>query len=344
MDSLTIIKPDDFHIHLRDGEMLHRTVFDAAANFQRVLVMPNLNPPVKVVSEAKQYQARIIAAVPKNQSFTPLMSLYLTEQTTPAHVEEAKANGIIGFKLYPAHATTHSEFGVTHLEKLETTFAAMEAVDLPLLIHGEVVDQSVDIFDREKIFIEKVLDPLTQKFPRLRIVLEHITTQEAVQFVLSTPRNLAATITAHHLWITRNDLLVGGIHPHLYCLPVPKRKKHQEALINAATSGNPKFFLGTDSAPHIQTKKESDCGCAGIYTGFSALSLYTQVFEEANALDRFENFASVFGAQFYQLQQNAASIQLIRLPQTIPKFLQLGGDEKIIPFKAGEILQWQIAH
>jgi dihydroorotase len=314
VDQLIIPYPDDFHMHLRDGAFLQRTVADAAMHFQRVLVMPNLNPPITTVEQAKHYQMRIQAAVPKGKVFTPLMSLYLTEQTTP-------------------------EFGITCLHKLETTFAAMAEVDLPLLIHGEVTDASIDIFDREAIFIEKVLAPLMEKFPRLRMVLEHITTMDAVQFVLTGPKTIAATITAHHLWVTRNDMLVGGIHPHLYCLPVPKRKKHQQALRDAAISGNPKFFLGTDSAPHTQSTKESACGCAGIYTGFSALPLYVQIFEKMGALARFEDFACVFGAHFYQLPPNTDKVHLIRQKQEIPQFLTFGS-ERLIPFKAGERLEW----
>lgn len=342
MDQLTIRCPDDFHMHLRDGAFLQRTVSDAAIHFRRALVMPNLTPPITTVEQAKRYQMRIEAATPKNKSFTPLMSLYLTETTTPECVKEAKKNGIIGFKLYPAHATTHSEFGVTCLDKLDATLATMADVDLPLLIHGEVTDANIDVFDREAVFIEKVLAPLMKKFPQLRIVLEHITTEEAVQFVLTGPKTIAATITAHHLWITRNDLLVGGVHPHLYCLPLPKRKKHQQALIDAAISGNPKFFLGTDSAPHAQSNKESACGCAGIYTGFSALPLYVQIFEKMGALARFEDFACVFGANFYQLPLNTAKIQLLRQAQEIPEFLTFG-EARLIPFKAGEILEWKVA-
>lgn len=341
MTQITITKPDDFHAHFRDGAVLQRTVHDIATSFRRAIVMPNLNPPIMTVSQAQSYRQRICAAIPANLTFTPLMTLYLTDETTPSLVKEAKQNDIIGFKLYPAHATTHSQFGVTHIEKLDPVFAAMETLDLPLLIHGEVTDTTIDIFDREAIFIERILMPLIQKFPRLRIVLEHITTKEAIEFVQSTPKTVAATITAHHLWITRNDLLVGGIHPHLYCLPVPKRQIHQQALIKAATSGNPKFFLGTDTALHTKSNKESACGCAGIYTSFSALSLYIDVFEHASALDKFENFASTFGANFYQLPHNEEKITLIKDDWEVPKELPVG-KETVIPFKGGETLKWRL--
>lgn len=341
MKKITIPKPDDFHTHFRDGAVLERTVHDIATSFRRAIVMPNLNPPIVTVSQAQSYRQRICAAIPKNLTFTPLMTLYLTDETTPSLVKEAKQNDIIGFKLYPAHATTHSQFGVTDIEKLDPVFEAMETVDLPLLVHGEVTDKNIDIFDREAVFIERVLMPLMKKFPGLRIILEHITTKEAVEFVKSTPKTVAATITAHHLWITRNDLLVGGIHPHLYCLPVPKRQRHQQALIEVATSGNPKFFLGTDTALHTKANKESACGCAGIYTSFSALPLYLEVFEQASALDKFENFASVFGADFYQLPRNEEKITLIKEPSEIPKELPVDR-ETVIPFKGGETLNWRL--
>ena len=329
MQQLTIIKPDDFHAHLRDGELLHRTVPDVAASFRRAVAMPNLNLPVTTVAQAQNYREKICAAVPENLAFTPLMTLYLTDETTSDVIIEAKQNNILGIKFYPAHATTHSEFGVTDIEKLMPVFAAMEVADLPLLIHGEVTDFFVDVFDREAVFIEKILMPLIEKFHRLRIVK-------------SASHAVAATITAYHLWITRNDLLVGGIHPHLYCLPVPKRQKHQSALIEAATSGNPKFFLGTDSALHIKSKKESACGCAGIYTSFSALPLYLEIFEASGAIDKFENFASRFGADFYQLPYNEEKITLIKSDWQVPEQLSAGA-ETVIPFKAGEKLAWQIA-
>jgi len=337
----TLTKPDDFHMHFRDGALLDRTVPDVAASFRRAVAMPNLNPPITTVAEAKAYQKRINAAVPKQLAFTPLMTLYLTDETTLELVVAAKQNDILGFKLYPAHATTHAEFGVKHIEHLMPVFATMEEVDLPLLIHGEVTDSGVDVFDREAIFIEKILAPLVKKFPRLRIVLEHITTLEAVQFVTNAPLTVAATITAHHLWINRNDLLVGGIHPHLYCLPVPKRQKHQEALIAAAISGNPKFFLGTDSALHLKSKKETACGCAGIYTSFAALPLYIEMFELSGALDKFEDFASKFGASFYQLPRNEEKITLVKSSWQVPKQLS-AGLEAVIPFKADETLAWQV--
>lgn len=341
MHEITLIKPDDFHVHFRDGDILQRTVYDVATSFRRAIAMPNLNPPIVTVLQAKNYSERIQASVPSYLAFTPLMTLYLTDEATPLLIKEAKENEIIGFKLYPAHATTHAQFGVKNIEKLASVFETMEEVDLPLLIHGEVTDTAVDIFDREAVFIEKTLIPLTQKFPRLRIVLEHITTREAVEFVKSTPPTVAATITAHHLWINRNDLLVGGIHPHLYCLPVPKRQIHQYALIEAATSGNPKFFLGTDTALHPKSKKESACGCAGIYTSFCALPLYVEVFESVSALDKFENFASTFGADFYRLPYNEEKITLVKTDWQVPQELPIGR-ETVIPFRAGEKLTWQV--
>lgn len=341
MTQITLIKPDDFHAHFRDGDILQRTVYDIATSFRRAIAMPNLNPPIVTVSQAKNYSERIQAAVPPHLTFTPLMTLYLTDETTPMLIREAKENEIIGFKLYPAHATTHSQFGIKNIEKLTDVFETMEEVDLPLLIHGEVTDPAIDIFDREAVFIEKTLMPLTKKFPQLRIVLEHITTREAVEFVKSMPITVAATITAHHLWINRNDLLVGGIHPHLYCLPVPKRQTHQYALIEAATSGNSKFFLGTDTAPHSKLKKESACGCAGIYTSFSALPLYIEVFESISALDKFENFASTFGADFYRLPYNEEKITLAKTDWQVPQELPIG-QETVIPFRAGEKLAWRI--
>lgn len=341
MQTITLTKPDDFHAHLRDGDFLPRTVGDLAASFRRAIIMPNLNPPVTTLADAVAYQKSIQAAVPPDLDFTPLMTLYLTDETTPTCIEQAKQHGIIGCKLYPAHATTHSEFGITAIEKLNAVFSAMESVDLPLLIHGEVTDSSVDIFDREALFIERYLIPLTQQFPHLRIVLEHITTEQAVAFVTASSDKIAATITAHHLYLNRNDLLVGGIHPHFYCLPVPKRERHQRAVVAAAISGNPKFFLGTDTAPHLQTKKESACGCAGIYTGFHALALYLEVFDKEGALAQFENFASVFGANFYQLPLNHEKITLIREKWQIPSQLAVKNGV-IIPFKAGEWANWRV--
>jgi dihydroorotase len=339
MEKITIIKPDDFHMHLRDGVALTRTVPDAARCFRRAIAMPNLNPPITTVAQAKAYEARIQAAVPNDIEFTPLMTLYLTDTTTPQLVREAKAAGIIGFKLYPANVTTHSEFGVTDIQKLMPVFQAMENVDLPLLIHGEISDPAVDVFDREAVFINNVLLLLTHQFPNLRMVFEHITTEEAVHFVESASDHIAATITAHHLWIDRNDLFAGGIHPHLYCLPIPKRKKHQAALIKAATSGNPRFFLGTDSALHVKPKKETACGCAGIYTSFSALPLYLEIFETAGALAKFEDFASKFGADFYKLPYNREKITLVKKSQRIPESLSVGSDT-VFPFMAGEMVGW----
>jgi dihydroorotase len=340
---ITLTQPDDFHAHLRDGFLLERTVPDIAANFRRAVVMPNLNPPVTDILAAESYRQRIQAAIPADVKFTPLMTLYLTDNTTPQLVKDAKQNGIIGFKLYPANVTTHAQFGVTDIEKLSPVFAALENIDLPLLIHGEATDPDVDIFDREAVFIDKILAPLLKRFPNLRVTLEHITTKEAIAFVQSAPSSIAATITAHHLRINRNNLLVGGIRPHLYCLPIPKRLEDQQALIQAAISGNPKFFLGTDSAPHIRSTKESACGCAGIYTGFSALPLYAEIFETAGALDKLENFSSFFGARFYQLPPNETKITLVKSSWQMPETLSVG-TETLAPFGAGETLAWRVKH
>ena len=341
MTSLTLTLPDDWHIHLRDGPAaLAVTVPDVARWAGRAIVMPNLAPPVLTVNDAMAYRDRILAHVPVGQSFEPLMTLYLTDDTSASTIADAAASPYVhGVKLYPAGATTNADAGVTGLEALYPVIDAMQTRDLPLLIHGEVTDHSVDIFDREKAFIDTALTPLIEQFPALRVVFEHITTAEAVQFVESAGENTAATVTAHHLLYNRNDLLVSGIKPHLFCLPVLKRDRHQAALRAAVTSGHPRFFLGTDSAPHAQTDKESSCGCAGCDTAHAALPLYAEVFEEENALDRLEAFASFHGPDFYRLPRNTRSITLSQTPQTIPDDFPMGAD-RLIPIRAGEAVAW----
>lgn len=343
MDNLQIRKPDDFHIHLRHGTALKRTVADAARQFGRAIVMPNLVPPIRSTDDARQYRQLIQDALEADSSFEPLMTLYLTDQTEVAELERAKASGFIhGVKLYPAGATTNSAAGVTDIWALADLFSAMADLSLPLLVHGEVTDPLVDIFDREKAFIDTVLAPLREKFPRLKIVFEHITTAAAVDFVRQASGPIAATITAHHLRATRNDLLVGGIKPHLYCLPVLKRRQDREKLIEAATSGEASFFLGTDSAPHSRELKESACGCAGCYTAIAALPLYAEVFEDAGHLDNLESFASLNGAAFYGLAPNEEMITLLRKPWTVPESLSFAGGT-LIPFAAGSTLRWTLA-
>jgi dihydroorotase len=342
---LIITKPDDWHHHLRDGEALLTTVPAVAKQFGRAIIMPNLNPPVTSADEASAYRQRILKVLPKGCQFTPLMTLYLTEQTTPQIIHEAKGMGIVyACKLYPAGATTHSQFGVRNLETIYPVLEAMaeRTINLPLLIHGESIAPEVDVFDREQRFIEETLAPLSLRFPTLRMVLEHITTKTAVDFIKGAPKTLAATITAHHLLLNRNDLLVNGIKPHYYCLPILKSHSNQLALIEAAISGNPQFFLGTDSAPHPREAKEGPCGCAGIYTGHAAIELYATIFEQAGAIDKLEGFASHYGADFYQLSRNTQTIRLIKAPWQIPSTLPLG-DSEVIPFWAGKMLAWRIS-
>lgn len=339
--AFTMTCPDDWHIHLRDKDMLRLTVPHAAAQFHRVIVMPNLAPPVTTTDAALAYHQRIMAHVPQGTDFVPLMTLYLTDQTPPEEIVRAKASGrIFGVKLYPAGATTHSQAGVTHLNRLTPTLAKMAELGLPLLIHGEVTDPDIDIFDRERVFLERVLEPLIRRFPELRIVLEHITTAEAVDFVTNAPPTLAATITAHHLLLNRNDMLAGGIRPHHYCLPVIKRERHRQALVAAATGTHRRFFLGTDSAPHRIEKKESACGCAGIYTACHALSLYAEVFEQAQALHRLEDFASHRGADFYGLPRNPDKMTLTRIPTAVPDQYDTGTG-RVVPLRAGQHVAWQ---
>jgi dihydroorotase len=342
METIEIIYPDDWHCHLRDGDFLAATVQDISRQFRRAIVMPNLVPPITTVAMAQAYRDRIMKHIPKGNPFTPLLTLYLTDETTKDTIIKAKEAGIIGCKLYPAGVTTNSSAGVTALSKCHAVFEAMSEVGLPLLIHGEVNDPTIDIFDREGIFIERHLIPLTQRFPKLKIVLEHITTLDAVDFVWEASQNIGATITPHHLLLNRNDMLVGGIKPHHYCLPILKRQTHQNALIKAATSGNPKFFLGTDSAPHAKSKKETACGCAGVYNAFSAMELYAFAFDQANALDKLENFASCFGPTFYGLPINRDKLTLTKTSWQMPNTLAFG-EETLIPFLAGETLTWKTA-
>lgn len=342
MEHITLTRPDDWHLHVRDGDALPAVLPFTARRFGRAIIMPNLQPPVTTTSEALAYRERILAALSADTSFRPLMTLYLTDATPPEEIARAKASGeVFGVKLYPAGATTNSDSGVTDLAHCEATLSEMQRLGMPLLVHGEVTHDEVDIFDREAVFIETVLAPLVEHFPDLKVIFEHITTAEAAKFVTGAPANVAATITAHHLLLNRNHLFVGGIRPHNYCLPVLKRERHREALVAAATSGNPKFFLGTDSAPHSQSSKESACGCAGSFTAPAAIELYAAAFEAAGRLDRLEGFASHFGPDFYGLPRNGDSITLARRAWQIPAsypFL----DETIVPFRAGEQVAWSL--
>jgi len=342
MNHLTLLRPDDWHIHLRDGAALRTTVAHAAARFARAIVMPNLTPPVVTTEQALAYRTRVLALVPAGAQFEPLMTLYLIDSTPAEEIRRAKQAGIAAVKLYPAGATTHSESGVTAIEKVYPALEAMQVHDLPLLVHGEVTDTGTDIFDREAVFIERVLDPLIRRFPRLRIVFEHITTATAADFVAAAPATVAATITAHHLLYNRNALLAGGVRPHYYCLPVLKREDDRLALLRAATSGNPKFFLGTDSAPHERARKETACGCAGSYTAHAAIELYAEAFEQAGALDRLEGFASYCGADFYRLPRNTDRITLLRQTWSAPETYPLG-DGALVPLRAGSEIAWRLA-
>jgi dihydroorotase len=338
---ITLTRPDDWHIHLRDGDALNRTVVDAAAQFARAIVMPNLVPPVMNAEQALNYKERILAARPVGSTFEPLMVLYLTDNTTPADIISAKAAGVTACKLYPAGATTNSASGVTDLTKIYPVLEAMQKVGMPFLLHGEVTDSAIDIFDREKAFLDRTFSGLVARFPALKMVLEHITTADAAEFVAAAPANIAATITAHHLLYNRNHMLAGGIRPHYYCLPILKRNTHQQALIKAATSANPKFFLGTDSAPHAKDKKEAACGCAGSYTAYAAIELYTEAFEDADALDKLEGFASHFGADFYQLPRNQDKITLVKTDWKAPETLEFA-NTTLVPLRAGEDLRWKL--
>ncbi len=338
---ITLTRPDDWHLHLRDGDALERTVADAAHQFQRAIIMPNLVPPVTTADMARDYRERILAARPAGSRFEPLMVLYLTDQTTPEDIRRAKAAGVVAAKLYPAGATTNSASGVTDIDGLYPALEALQKEGMRFLAHGEVTDSDIDIFDRERVFLERTFARLVADFPELHTVLEHITTKDSVDFVEAAGPRVGATITAHHLLYNRNHMLVGGIRPHYYCLPILKRNRHQEALVKAATSGNPKFFLGTDSAPHARAKKEASCGCAGCYTAYSALELYAEVFERAGALDKLEAFASHYGPDFYELPRNTDTITLVRHPWTLPTELPMG-DTTLTPLNAGETLNWQL--
>jgi dihydroorotase len=339
---LTLRRPDDWHLHLRDGEELRAVVGFTAQRFARAIVMPNLPAPIVTVAEARAYRQRILDALPAGSSFQPLMTLYLSELTTPAEIDAARASGFIhGVKLYPAGATTHSQAGVRSLDRVHAVLERMQELGVPLLVHGEVTDPSVDIFDRELAFIDRVLDPLLRRFTQLKVVFEHITTRSAVQFVTAATRRVGATLTPQHLLLNRNALFAGGLQPHHYCLPVLKTEDDREALLAVATSGDPRFFLGTDSAPHARSAKEAACGCAGIFSAHAALELYAEVFESAGALQRLEGFASEFGADFYGLPRNAGTISLAREEWQVPDNLPFGAGQ-LVPFRAGETLRWRL--
>ncbi len=341
--TITITRPDDWHLHLRDGEMMAAVVAHSAREFARAIVMPNLKPPVTTVELAASYRQRILAALPAATDFQPLMTLYLTDNTPPAEIEQAKACGFVhAVKLYPAGATTNSDSGVTSIDKVLPTLEKMAEVGLPLLVHGEVTDPAVDVFDREAVFIDTILQPLVARLPQLKVVMEHITTAQAAEFVLTSPANVAATVTAHHLLMNRNAMLVGGIRPHHYCLPVLKRETHRRKLVEVVTSGSNKFFLGTDSAPHAKHTKENACGCAGMYTAHAALPLYAEVFDRVGALDKFEAFASLNGPAFYGLPVNNGTVTLVKEGWTVPAEYPAGA-HPVVPLRAGETIAWQLA-
>jgi len=343
MTELVITRPDDWHLHLRDGDMLARVVPDTARRFARAIVMPNLVPPVTTAALAQAYRQRILDAVPAGLAFDPLMTLFLTDNTTTAQIQAAKASGCVqGVKWYPAGATTHSDAGVTDIRRCDAALEAMQALELPLLMHGEVTDHTVDVFDREAEFIQRHLIPLVARFPRLRVVFEHITTRQAAEFVAGAHDGVAATITPHHLLLNRNAIFAGGLRPHNYCLPVLKREEHRHALVAAATGGSPRFFLGTDSAPHERHAKESACGCAGVYSAPGAIELYAEVFDQAGALDKLEAFASFHGPDFYRLPRNTDTITLKREAWQMPA--QFGeGPDALVPMRAGERMEWRLA-
>jgi len=339
MEKITLTRPDDWHLHLRDGDMLAAVLPDTARQFARAIVMPNLKPPVRTLADARAYRERILATLPAGMRFEPLMTLYLTDNTDPEDVAHAHASGIVkAVKYYPAGATTNSDSGVSDIRKVEGVLEVMQEIGMPLLLHGEVTDPEVDIFDREAVFIDRVLTPLLRRLPRLKVVLEHITTRQAAEFVSQAPANVAATITAHHLLYNRNAMFQGGMRPHYYCLPVLKRETHRHALVEAAISGNPKFFLGTDSAPHAKHAKETACGCAGIYTAHAALELYAEAFEQAGALDRLEGFASFYGPDFYGLPRNTERVTLMREANPLAVEHVSG----VLPLRAGETLNWRL--
>lgn len=341
-DRITITRPDDWHLHVRDGEVLSHVVPATARVMRRAIIMPNLQPPVMDAAQAIAYRQRILAAAPQYPDFDPLMVLYLTDNTTPEMIEEAKAAGhIVAVKLYPAGATTNSASGVTDLGKLDELADALARCEMPLLVHGEVTHSDVDIFDREKIFLDTILAPLVERHPTLRVVVEHITTKEAVEFVKGQGAQVAATITVQHLAYNRNHMLVGGIKPHYYCLPILKRNIHQQALQDAVSSGSPKFFLGTDSAPHAKGAKESACGCAGCFTAYAAIELYAEIFEDLGALDKLEGFASFHGPDFYRMPRNQDKITLVKSAWDVPQEMPFGQDI-IVPLRAGDTISWRL--
>ena len=342
MTRLTITRPDDWHLHLRDGDVLRNVLPDTAHRFARAIVMPNLRPPVTTTALAAAYRERILQALPSGLRFEPLMTLYLTDNTAPEEIARAQASGFVhGVKLYPAGATTNSDSGVTDIARCYPTLEAMERHGMPLLVHAEVTDAEVDVFDREKVFIDRHMAPLIARFPGLRVVFEHITTRDAAQFVAAAPATVGATITVHHLLMNRNALFTGGMRPHHYCLPVLKREEHRQALLAAAVSGSPKFFLGTDSAPHAKSAKESACGCAGMYTAHAAIELYAEAFESVGALERLEAFASFHGADFYGLPRNTDNITLEKQTWTVPDALPLA-DDVVVPLRAGGQVHWRL--
>ena len=342
INTLTLTRPDDWHLHLRDGEALKAVLADSARQFARAMIMPNLRPPVTNTALAVAYRQRILAALPSGLHFEPLMTLYLTDNTSAEEIRTAVASGMVqGVKFYPAGATTNSDSGVTDLAHCQQALAEMEKLGLPLLVHAEVTDAQVDVFDRERVFIERHMVAIIKDYPALKVVFEHITTKDAADFVLHTPSNVAATITAHHLLMNRNAMFVGGIQPHHYCLPILKREEHRQALLRVATSGNAKFFLGTDSAPHAKHTKEAACGCAGMYTAHTAMELYAEAFDAVGALDKLEGFASFYGADFYGLPRNAGRIQLHRQSWTVPASLPFA-DDSIVPLRAGQPVAWKM--
>jgi dihydroorotase len=343
MDKLTITRPDDWHLHLRDGDALKAVLPDTAHRFARAIVMPNLRPPVTTTALAAEYRQRILDALPVGAHFEPLMTLYLTDNTSANEIAKAKESGFVhGVKLYPAGATTNSDSGVTSLDACAEALEAMQESGLPLLVHAEVTDSDVDVFDRERAFIDRHMNPLLVKYPSLKVVFEHITTKDAAEFVAGSPNNVAATITPHHLLMNRNAMFIGGIRPHHYCLPILKREEHRLALVKAATSGSPKFFLGTDSAPHAKSAKEAACGCAGMYSAHAGIELYAEVFEMENALDKLEAFASFYGADFYGLRRNTDQITLVKEAWIVPESMVFASDV-LVPLRAGQSVAWRMA-
>ena len=342
MDKITITRPDDWHLHLRDGDALKAVLPDTANRFGRAIVMPNLRPPVTTTALAAEYRQRILNAIPAGSNFEPLMTLYLTDNTSAAEITRAKASGFVhGVKLYPAGATTNSDSGVSSLDACGEALEAMQESGMPLLVHAEVTDADVDVFDRERVFIDRHMQPLLTKYPGLKVVFEHITTKDAAEFVVSAPSNVAATITPHHLLMNRNAMFTGGIRPHHYCLPILKREEHRLALVSAATSGNPKFFLGTDSAPHAKSSKEAACGCAGMYSAHAGIELYAEAFEAAGALDKLESFASFYGADFYGLPRNTDQITLLKTAWNVPESITFAADI-LVPLRAGQSIAWKM--